>query len=179
MPVGQAVLHEIRKIGLISLYFLVCFSFFLTLKKLLLEQYHVSIYVLHGAIIGALVVAKVVVLLEDTAVGRYFEHDRLITHVVWRSLVYTLIVFLVTLIEHLIRGYVTQGSWTDAARIFWTGKQLNHYLALNLSVALSFFIYNTARELDRRLGRGSLRRLLFARDAARPGERLAQPEKRR
>jgi hypothetical protein len=82
----------------------VCFGVFLTLKKLLLEQYHISIYVFHAAVIGALVVAKVVVLLEKTSFGNRFQAGSLIAHATWRSLVYTAVVFAVSLAEHLVEA---------------------------------------------------------------------------
>jgi hypothetical protein len=77
----------LREIRFVAIFFLVCFGIFLTLKKLLLEQYHISVYVLHAAVIGALVVAKVVVLLEKTSFGNRFQHGSLIAHAMWRSLV--------------------------------------------------------------------------------------------
>lgn len=162
MSMGERVRHELREIGLVTVYFLVCFGIFLTLKKLLLEEYHVSVYVFHAAVIGALVVAKVVVLLEKTSFGNRFRHGSLIAHAMWRSLVYTAVVFVVTLAEHLVEAYLDQGDLEPAVAGLWASKDFDHLLAANLCVALSFLLYNTFTELDRRLGRGSIRRLLFS-----------------
>jgi hypothetical protein len=166
MALRERLRHEIREIGIVTLYFLVCFGIFLSLKKLLLEQYHVSIYVFHAAVIGALVVAKVVVVLEKTSFGGRFRDARLITHVIWRSLTYTAAVFVVSLAEQLGEVYLEKGSLHMAVSELWASKDFDHFLAFNLCVALSFLFYNTARELDRRLGAGSIRRLLFSKRGA-------------
>jgi hypothetical protein len=44
MSLGERLRHEAREIGLVTLYFLTCFALFLTLKKLLLEQYEITAY---------------------------------------------------------------------------------------------------------------------------------------
>jgi hypothetical protein len=166
MSNGERVCHELREIGLVTLYFLVCFGVFLTLKKLLLEQYHVSIYVFHAALIGALVVAKVVVLLEKTSFGNRFQNGSLIAHAMWRSLVYTAVVFVVSLAEHLVEAYLDKADLEMALSELWASKDFDHLLAANLCVALSFLLYNTFTEMDRRLGRGSIRRLLLSTQVA-------------
>ena len=65
MAFRERVLKEAREIGLVTLYFLLCFSFFLVLKKLLLAQYQIEIKVLPTIVVGALIVAKVVVVLDQ------------------------------------------------------------------------------------------------------------------
>jgi hypothetical protein len=163
MSIGERLRHEAREIGLVTLYFLACFAIFLSLKKLLLEQYDVTTYVFHAAVIGALVVAKVVVLLEKTSFGSRFQDGSLIAHVLWRSLLYTAVVFAVTFAEHLFDAWRTNGSLDGALSQLWASRDLHHFLALNLCVALSFLLYNTCTELDRRLGKGSIRRMLLSR----------------
>jgi multisubunit Na+/H+ antiporter MnhC subunit len=176
MSIGERVRHELREIGLLTLFFLVCFGIFLILKKLFLEQYRVSIYVFHSAVIGALVVAKAVVLLENTSFGNRFQHGSLIAHAIWRSLVYTAVVFVVTLAEHLVEAYLDKGDLDTAVSELWASKDFDHFLAMNLCVALSFLLYNTFAEMDRRLGRGSIRRLLFSTQAA-EGRGCAQAQR--
>lgn len=178
MSIGKWLRHEVREIGVVTLYFLVCFAIFLSLKKLLLEQYHVSIYVFHAAVIGALIIAKVVIVLEKTSFGSRFQSGRLIIHVLWRSLAYTAAVFVVTLAEQVGEVYFATDNFETAVGKLWSGKQFDHFLALNLCVAVSFLLYNTAREIDRRLGRGSIKRLLFSPHIAAGDRSVAVGEKR-
>lgn len=162
MAAMERIRHELREIGLVTLYFLACFLLFLSLKKLVLEQYEVELTILGTALISALVVAKVVVLLGKTSFGNRFDSQRLIVHVVWRSLAYTAAVFVVTLAEHLFDGYREEGDLGAALDTLWAGRDADHFLAMNLAVGLSLLGYNVYAAIDRELGEGSLRRLLFS-----------------
>ena len=163
MTVGERIRREMREIGLVTLYFLSCFLFFLSLKKLILEQYHLEITVLHAAVIGSLVVAKVVVLLEKTSFGDRFRSASRFVHILWRSFCYTAIVFVVTLAERLFDFYRESGALPRALSEMWEGKDINHFLAFNLCVGFSFLIYNCFSEIDHHLGEGGLRKLFFSR----------------
>ena len=165
MTVSERIRRELREIGLVTLYFLSCFLIFLSLKKLLLAEYHLEVTILQTAVIGALVVAKVVVLLEKTSFGGRFRSASLFAHVVWRSLSYTAVVFAVTLAERLFDFYRESSALTEALSRAWEGKDFHHFLAMNLCVGLSFLIYNCFAEIDRHLGEGGLRKLFFSRGA--------------
>jgi hypothetical protein len=163
MRVGRRILEELREIGLVTLFFLVCFTIFLSLKKLLLSEYHVPFDMLHVAVIGALIVAKVVVLLEKSSFGNRFRSGVLFVHVLWRSLAYTAVVFVVSLAEHLFDLYRETGALPAAASELWADKDFHHFLAMNLAVGISFLVYNSFSEIDGRLGEGGLRKLFFSR----------------
>ncbi len=163
MTAGERIRHEVREIGLVTLYFLACFLFFLGLKKLFLEEYSLEVTVFSTAVIGALVVAKVVVLLGNTSFGNRFHSGRLIVHVFWRSLVYTAVVFVVSLAERLFDLYRETSDLSALISKLWAGRDFDHFLAMNLCVGLSFLAYNSFSEIDRKLGEGGLRKLFFAR----------------
>lgn len=166
MSFGERVRHEVREIGLVTLYFLTCFLLFLSLKKLLLAQYEVETSVLHTAVIGALVVAKVVVLLEKSRFGDLFRGARRAVHVLWRSLCYTAAVFVVTLGERLFDLHREHGGLSSAVGELWAGRDLAHFLAMNLAVGIAFVVYNGYAELEAVLGEGGLRRVFFSKRAA-------------
>jgi hypothetical protein len=161
MSAAERIRREVREIGLVTLYFLGAFLLFLTLKKLILEEYSVRVGILGTAVISALVVAKVVVVLDKTPVGDFFRSQRRFLHVLWRSLTYTAIVFVVTMGERLFDAYRETGALPDALQEVWAGEDVNHFLAMNLSVGLAFVIYNVFAEIGRHMGPGKLRRLFF------------------
>lgn len=161
MAIREKIVAEVREIGLVSLYFLAFFSFFLLLKQLLLEEYGITFKAGSTAVIGALVVAKVVVILDKTSFGNLLRDRFLFAHVLWRSFAYTGAVFVVTLAEHLFELYREHGGLEIAARDLWASQDFHHLLAMNLCVGLSFVVYNTLSELDRRIGEGGLRRFFF------------------
>ena len=169
MSAVERVQRELREIGFATLYFLACFLLFLSLKKLILAEYDIETKVLGTAVVGALVMAKVVVLLGKTSFGNPFASERRVVHVLWRSLAYTAAVFLVTLGERLFDLYRETGALAEAASRMWAGRDASHFLAMNLAVGLSLLAYNVFGEIDRHLGKGALRRLFFARRAGPAG----------
>lgn len=171
--VGERVRAELREIGIVTAYFLLCFLFFLTLKKFLLEAYDVQVSVVGTAVVGALVMAKVVVLLDKTSFGSAFR-SRLWVHVMWRSLLYAAAAFLVTVAERLFDAYREQDGLAPALREVWAGRDVDHFLAMNLAVAVSLLIYNVFVAIEREMGEGSLRRLFFLRRGS-AGEPMASP----
>ena len=157
-----SILKELRELFAITLYFLSCFVIFLTLKKLLLEEYNIQINILAAAIIGALIIAKVVLIGEKTNLGNRFARKTLLFHIIWRSLVYTTVVFFVTLAEHLFVCYRKVGNISQAVSELWVHHNIYHFFAMNIAVAISFLIYNFYRKIDSSIGKGALIKLLFS-----------------
>ena len=72
----SAAKHELRQLGVVTVYFLFCFGMVLTLKKLILAQYDIEFYALSVLVVSALVAAQVVLILDKTPVGARFAADR-------------------------------------------------------------------------------------------------------
>lgn len=73
MGLLATVKHAIKEVGFVTLYFFFCFGIILTLKKLMLEPYDIEFYAFSTAVVGALIVAKVVVVLDKTRAGTRFD----------------------------------------------------------------------------------------------------------
>lgn len=69
MGMFSTVKHDLKEVGLVTLYFIFCFGVILTLKTLLLDGYHIEFYAFSTALVGVLIVTKVVVLLGKTRAG--------------------------------------------------------------------------------------------------------------
>ena len=162
MSAVERIREEVVEVGLVTLYFLFCFLFFLALKKLILDEYEVGVSVLGTAVVGALVVAKVVVLLGKTPAGNFFSSRARVVHVLWRSLVFTAAVFVVTFAERVFDLYRDHETLAVAFSEAVAGETTDHFLAMNLAVALSLIVYNLCHEIDQHYGEGSLRRLLLS-----------------
>jgi len=72
MSLLTAVKHELKQVGLVTLYFMFCFAVVLTLRKPFLAEYPIAFYALSAEVIGALVAGKVVVVLDHTPPGNRF-----------------------------------------------------------------------------------------------------------
>jgi hypothetical protein len=155
---------EIKEVGLVFLYFFFCFGVMLTLKKLLLADYKIEVQALSTAAIGALIVAKVVIVLDKTRAGTRFDASHpLGLAAFYKTLVYVLATAVVLFLEKLIHAYRETGLLGTAVSELWDHRDRNIILAKVLCIGLAFLAYHLYTGLDHRLGKGTLRRLVTGR----------------
>jgi hypothetical protein len=71
MSLGQKIMEEIKRIGIVALYFALCFGVTMLCKRLILAEYAVEFRGVTVALVGALVVAKVFLLIEKVSLGQW------------------------------------------------------------------------------------------------------------
>ncbi len=154
--------HELRQIGLVTLYFFLCFGVVLTLKKLLLAEYQIEFYAMSATVVGALVAAKIVVVLDKTRAGTRFDA----THPLWLSVLYKTVVYSLAAaavlgLDRVFHAYRETGQLGQALTEVWMHRDRNVILAKVICIGLAFAGYHLYAGLDRRLGEGTLRRLVM------------------
>jgi hypothetical protein len=159
-----AIGRELKTVGLVTLYFLFCFGIILTLKKLFLADYQIQFYALSVAVVSALIAAKVVVTLDHTRAGTRFDGSHaLAVAVAYKTVVYGAVGFGVLLAETLFHAYRAAGGLGPALIDVWAHRDRNVILAKVICVALTFAGYHLYSGIDRRLGEGTLRRIVTTR----------------
>jgi hypothetical protein len=158
------VKHELRQVGLVSLYFLVCFGIILTLKKLFLADYQIEFYALSVTVISALIAGKVVVILDKTPIGTRFDTNHpLAVAVVYKTMLYSVAAFAVLFGENLFHAYRATGRLGEAIGSVWAHRDGDALFAKMICVALAFVGYHFYAAIDGRLGEGTLRRMVWSR----------------
>ncbi|MDP3877362.1 MAG: hypothetical protein Q8Q50_10305 [Methylobacter sp.] len=153
--------HELKEVAWLSLYFFLCFAIMLTLKKLFLADYQVEVNALSTAAVSALIVAKIVIILDKTPAGKRFDASHALgMAALYKTLVYALVTFLVLFMEKLFHAYREVGMIGQAFIYAWEHKDRNIMLGKVIVIGLTFFGYHLYAGLDRRLGTGSLRKLI-------------------
>ncbi len=159
----ETLKEELKTAGLATLYFLCCFLLVMVLKKLFLAQYDISFYGLSAAVFGALVVGKVVVVLDKTGAGTRFEtHRRPVVSILYKTVVYSAVVLLVVAAEKVFHAYRESHTLGTAVVEVWHGRDRNHMLATVLCIGLAFTAYNLFSAINRRLAKGKLGQWLVA-----------------
>ncbi len=159
----STVKHELKEVGLVTLYFFFCFGIILTLTKLMLEGYNIEFNAFSKALISALIVAKIVVLLGKTRAGTRFDaHHSLGAAALYRTMVYSGCTFLVLFAEKMFHAFRESGRLGAAFMLVWEHKDLSLIFAKVLCIGLAFMGFFLYRGLDRRLGEGALRRIIFS-----------------
>lgn len=157
-----ALKHELIEVAYVTLYFFFCFSVMLILKKLLLAQYQVEVNAISTAAISALIVAKIVIVLDKTPAGKRFDARMALgAAALYKTLIYLLVTFLVLFLEKLFHAYREHGALIQALEAIWQQKDWNMMAGKLLWVGLTFFVYHLFAGLDRRLGEGKIRRMVF------------------
>lgn len=153
--------EELKKLGSLTLFFLIGFAYILIAIKFLLAEYDIDIIVFSKVIISALVAAKAVAIMDATPlINRYSNSPRYI-RVLYKSVIYLGGVVLISIIEDLFHSYRQSGSLGSAIELFLETRHLYHFLAVTMSVSLVFILHNIFYEIDSYLGGGKLAKLFF------------------
>ena len=151
--------HEIEVVGAISLYFLSWFGLLVVLKQLMLAQYEIAFSGVSIAIISALIVAKVVLVMEKIPLGT--ERYPAAVDVVVRTLLYVAGVFVVSLLERVMHvRHEAGGFWAGLAWVF-AHREIHHVLAQTICVGAAMLTFNTHSIVRRAMGQRALARLFF------------------
>ncbi|MEA5532565.1 hypothetical protein [Crocosphaera sp. XPORK-15E] len=157
----QALKHEIKKIGSLALFFLIGFGYILLIMKLFLKEYSIDSYILSKAIIGALVAAKAVAIMDVTPLINRFEKAPRYLSILYKTFVYTLAVVILGLVEHLLHAYHETKAIAPAFKSFIESENFYQFLAVILCISIVFLMHNIFREIDSYFGKGNLSKFFF------------------
>jgi hypothetical protein len=158
----QALQHELKKLIPLTLFFFMSFAYIIAIVDLLLEDYSIDGYSLSKALIGALIAAKTVAILDMVLKSDRWRHSPRYVGLLIRTFLYTLFALFIFLLEGLFEAYRKTRAFPAAITEFLQTETFHHLLAVTLCVAIVFFIHNLWQEIDSHLGRGSLWKILLA-----------------
>jgi hypothetical protein len=171
--VGRRLRHELVQYALISLYLYVCFGAMLLYKIAILHAEGIS-YAPYGlAAAKALILGKFMLVGHAARVGDRYKDRRVIYVIAHKSLMFLLLLFVLSELEEVIVGMV-HGRTLDAIVAVMTGSTLWQTGATILIMLLILLPYIAFREVSAALGEGRLRQLLLARRAGEAAAGRAQ-----
>jgi hypothetical protein len=158
--------REAKSIAAVTLYFAAWFTFIILLKKLLLAEYGIEFNGISAALIGALVTAKVVVVLEKVPLHRMYRKWPVVADVLIRSAVYTIAVLVVLLIERAFDARAAHGGFAGALRNVLDHPDIHQIWATALCIGVAFIAFNAFAVLRREVGGRGLFGMFFRKQAA-------------
>jgi hypothetical protein len=156
----QKLYHEFIRYWMNVLYMALFFGIFTNYRRLILAHYNISYEDYGVSIIKALVLAKVVLIMESLHIGRGFEDRPLFIPTIYKALLFTLCVALFNIIETMVLGFV-HGKGLMGAVDELLNKYTYEWLAGALVIFFSFIPFFAVRELGRVLGEGTLSKMFF------------------
>ncbi|MFZ0256343.1 MAG: hypothetical protein WAN46_11990 [Gammaproteobacteria bacterium] len=162
MNLSAKLRDEIRSVGLATLFFGAWFFVLLVLKWLVLAEYRIEFHGLSMALIGALIVAKVVLLLENVPLGAWIRDRPAVVDVAARTGLYGLGVLVVLLLEKAFEARHEYGGFASSLVQVIHHQDIPHVLAAAIGVTGALLVFNASFVVRRRLGKRGLLGLLLS-----------------
>ena len=162
---GHFFLHEFRQVLPPTIFFFVGFNLILLTKRLILAEYLIQFTGFALATMSALIVGKVVLVADKLPFLRRFDYAPLAVPILFKTVIYTLLVFVARLLEAFVHYVIDGGAVGQGAFIAHElGKFTWHqFIAAQLWIFALFLVYVTASELNNLFGDGELFKILFTR----------------
>jgi hypothetical protein len=153
--------HEVLAVIPAAVFFFIAFQLLAFTQALILQEYGIRVSTFVAATIAALVVAKVVLVVDLLPFVNRFPDKPLIYNVVWKTIIYLLAALLVRYVEHLIPFVREYGDVTLAHRHLLDEVIWPHFWAVQIWLLVYLFMFCVLRELVRVLGRERVRSMFL------------------
>lgn len=158
----QRLKKEIEEVALTTLYFAVWLGVLVLFKRLILADYLIEFRGLSFALVGALIIAKVVLVLEHVPFGPWVRRHATVYEVLLRTLLYTVGVAAVLLLEKAFEARHEDGGFGRALAGVLQHRDIAHVWANTLCVSSALLVFNAVSVLRHHLGEGRLAALFLA-----------------
>jgi hypothetical protein len=132
----------------VVIYFVITFNIIGFTKVLMLREYGIQVSTFVGATLGALLVAKAVLIVGVLPFMEPFPKIPILYNVLWKTLLYALAAVMIQVLEEVIRSLLTHG---DLAPV---GDALvrPHFWVIQIWLVMVLLVFCSFRELIRVLG---------------------------
>jgi len=161
MSIVERLKQEIMSITALTLYFACWLGALVLLKYLLLAEYEIETNSLWIALVAALLLAKVVLLLEHARLGSWVRAQPAWVDVLLRTVLYATGVFVLALFEKAVEGWHEHGGFSASLISIFEHATAIHVLLNTMCLSAALFSYNLLSVVRKRLGKGALLRLFL------------------
>jgi hypothetical protein len=153
----HAVKHDFQMAILPITFFFVVFNLLVVTKALILSN-PVTLTDVAAATIGALIVAKAVVIAEKLPFINLFSSRPLIFGVLWKTAIYGILCLVFRFVEQMMPLLSTHEGFAAAIKHLVGGISWPLFWALQIWLTVALIFYNSVTGLDKRFGAGSVRK---------------------
>lgn len=154
------VAKEIREALPATIFFLILFHMIGLTKAVVLDEYSFTALRSAGATVGALIVAKAVLIVEALPIAR-LSSNRPILQILWKTLLYGVVALLFRFVEELIPLLSKHGGLVSAIKAMRGEVSWALFAVLALWILGGLFLYCLASELIRAVGPDKVKEALF------------------
>jgi hypothetical protein len=153
--------EELEAVAPPAVFFFLTFHILAFTRRLMLMEYGISVSTFMAATIGALVVAKVILVVDLVPWVNRYPDKPLIYNVAWKTAIYLVASLVVHYVEHLIPFVHQHENLATATRHLFAETIWPHFWAVQMWLLLLLFVYCALRELIRALGRERVLSMFF------------------
>ncbi|HYZ72520.1 MAG TPA: hypothetical protein VE641_05535 [Chthoniobacterales bacterium] len=146
-----------------TLFFAVGFNVIVLTTQLILADYLIHFANFMLVTFSALVVGKAVLVANHLPFFRRFDTAPIIQPILFKTLIYCIVVLIVRFIEKLAKYLLTGGTFDGIPDYVEHHFSWNRFIAIQIWVFILFLIYTIAAELNSLFGSGELAKILFTR----------------
>lgn len=161
MKLLHKIKHDLVEVLPPTIFFFIAFSLVLLTERLILSEYGISWTGFGSAIVGAILVGKVVLLVDKLALVNKFSNRQLIFTTAWKCIIYFSAAVFLQYLERIIHLMLKHESFLEANRLFMTMTVWPHFWLVQMWLAVLLFFYCAMRELIRAIGREKVIQLFF------------------
>jgi len=132
------------------------------LKWLVLREYSIEFTDVSIVLVGALIVAKVVLVLENVPLNAFTRDRPAFVHVLVRTALYGLGILVVLLLEKAFESRHEFGGFVPALTQVLRHQDIPHVLAATIGVTGALLVFNAMLVIERHLGERGFFRLFLS-----------------
>jgi hypothetical protein len=163
MSFRERARQELVALALTTFFFAGWIAFLVVLKWLLLREYHVPAHGLWAALLGALVLSKVVLVMERVPMGAWIRDRAPVLDLVVRTVLYGVLVLIVLLIEKAFETRHEYGGFWPALGGVFQHRDMPHIWVNTIGIASALFVFNVFAIVRRLVGAPRLIPMFFSR----------------
>jgi hypothetical protein len=148
--------HELKQVVALTIYFGCWLGVMVLFKYLLLAEYKIAVTHFSIAVVGALVLAKVVLILEHVSLGSWVRSKPAWVDVVLRTALYTFGVFVLISLERGLEFRHEYDGFFNALMAGYRQADAYHIWLNTLCLSGALLSYNLLSVVRKRLGKGAL-----------------------
>jgi hypothetical protein len=161
MSILQKLKEEVVSVTALTVYFGCWLGVLVLLKYLVLAQYQINPGNLTVAFVGAVVLAKVVLVLEHFQIGKRVRKLPAWVDVALRTVLYSFVVFLVLVIERSFEGLHQYGSFAASLTALFRQTSAIHVWTNTICLSAALLSYNMLSVVRKHLGKGALLKMFL------------------
>jgi hypothetical protein len=153
--------RELKEMFAIASVFFIIYVLFLFMKKALLDDYSIDFYIISTALVGSLILAKVVLIFDLLPLSKRMDHLPNIYRVFFRSLVYLLGFIIFKLLESVIKELIEKESFSQTLNSAFQELVETPFITSMVGVFIGFLFFNAFWVIRAKYGPTALYALFF------------------